>query len=145
LRTNINTTGLAANGNGFPSVFRPIFSDEAGVKGSSNRVWIVGYREVGELTNVVDQMLTNNAPPPPPPSPVRFFHVLDDPRDRPVKPQDMVFGVPLIIGAKKGFPNFNEFAMQSDISAARKLTFHRRTVSSAPFTTNQIFNLQVTN
>src|SRR5262249_54653671 len=99
LTTPTNATGLISS-NGFPSVFRPIFADEFGIRGSSNRVWIVGYREVGELTNVFDQMLTNTVPPPPPPSPGRFFHDLDDVLDRPVRSQDMVFGVPLIIGAK---------------------------------------------
>jgi hypothetical protein len=143
LRTNIDTTGLA-NGNGFPSVFRPIFGDELLPRTGSN-VWIIGYREVGELTNVFDQMLTNTAPVPLPPSPQRFFHDLDDLRDRPVRPQDMVIGVPLVVGVKKGFPNFNEFAMQSDISAVRKLTFHRLSASSSPVSTNQIFNFGVTN
>ncbi len=145
LRTNINMTGLT-NGNGFPSVFRPLYVDEFGAKSGSNRVWIVGYREVGELTNAADQLLiSTNTLVPFPPNPARFFHDLDDPLDRPVKPQDMVYGVPLIIGAKKGFPNFNEFAMQSDISATRKLTFHRPNVSSQPTSTNQIFNFGVTN
>ena len=37
----------------------------------------------------------------------------------------MVYGIPLVIGAKKGFPNFNEFAMQTQVQVTRKLQFHR--------------------
>jgi len=38
---------------------------------------------------------------------------------------DMVYGVPLVIGAKKGFPNFNEFGLLQDVNVARNLIFHR--------------------
>ena len=38
---------------------------------------------------------------------------------------DMVYGIPLVIGAKKGFPNFNEFAMHTQVQVTRKLQFHR--------------------
>ena len=37
----------------------------------------------------------------------------------------MVWGVPLVIGAKKGLPNFNKFAMQTQVQVTRKLQFHR--------------------
>ncbi len=36
-----------------------------------------------------------------------------------------VYGVPWNIGAKKGFPNFNEFAMSSPFQLARKLEIER--------------------
>jgi hypothetical protein len=36
-----------------------------------------------------------------------------------------VYGIPLVIGAKKGLPNFNEFAMYSQVQVTRKLQFHR--------------------
>jgi hypothetical protein len=37
----------------------------------------------------------------------------------------MVCGIPLVIGAKKGFPNFNAFAMQTLVQVTRSLQFHR--------------------
>ena len=62
-------------------------------------------------------------------------------------PYDLVFGVPLIIGAKKGFPNFNEFALESAFQLTRKLQV-TRTTTNAPITSyqlNQMFNLSVIN
>ena len=38
----------------------------------------------------------------------------------------MVYGVPLVIGAKKGLPNFNKFGLQNNIQVTRKLQFRRR-------------------
>src|ERR1035437_8550260 len=37
----------------------------------------------------------------------------------------MVYGIPLVIGAKKGLPNFNKLAMQTLVQVSRKLQFHR--------------------
>ena len=37
------------------------------------------------------------------------------------KDGDNVFGVPLIIGAKKGYPNFNEFVFETRVEVSRKL------------------------
>ena len=121
--------------NGFPSVFRPIFFDEFGTStGSVSRVWIVGYSEV---TNIdVSLVATNLAQAVP-------FHDLNDPGDRrPVRAKDMVYGVPLIIGAKKGFPNFNEFGLLQDISVARNLIFHR---AGTTLNTNQVYRMAISN
>jgi hypothetical protein len=38
---------------------------------------------------------------------------------------DMVYGIPLVIGAKKGFPSFNKLAMQMQVQVSRKLQYHR--------------------
>src|SRR5882724_10838512 len=115
------------NGLGFPSVFRPVFFDEQSTTGPNitNRVWITGYEEV---TNYDATIVGTNVA-----TMVPFHDLENDPASRrPVQARHMVYGVPLIIGAKKGFPNFNEFALQSDISAARKLSFHRLSASSPP-------------
>ncbi len=40
-----------------------------------------------------------------------------------------VFGVPMIIGAKKGFPNFNEFYMESAFQLTRKLMVTRQSTN----------------
>ena len=37
----------------------------------------------------------------------------------------MVYGIPLVLGAKKGLPNFNKLAMQTQVQISRKLQFHR--------------------
>jgi hypothetical protein len=67
-----------------------------------------------------------------------------------LQPRDLVFGVPLIIGAKKGFPNFNQFAMQTALGLTRKLQMTRtstdHTVQAAStYPINQMFNLNVSN
>jgi hypothetical protein len=65
-----------------------------------------------------------------------------------LQPNDLVFGVPLIIGAKKGLPNFNEFALDSAFRLTRKLQVTRPTTNvtySTRFGYNQMFNLSVSN
>jgi hypothetical protein len=121
--------------NGFPSVFRPIFFDENGTKtGSGSNVWIIGYTEV---TNIDVSLVATNV------NQLRPFHDLNDPGDRrPVRPTDMVYGVPLVIGAKKGFPNFNEFGLLQDINVTRNLIFHR---SGTALTTNQVYTMGISN
>ena len=90
-----------------PSVFRPVFASETGRSG--DQIYISGFEEVTN-TSVLSQRMMD----------------LSDPNDRlNLKPFDMVCGIPLVIGAKKGFPNFNEFAMHSQVQVARKLQFHR--------------------
>ena len=65
-----------------------------------------------------------------------------------------VFGVPMIIGTKKGFPNFNEFYMESAFQLTRKLMVTRQSTnvpapppppSSSFFSYYEMFNLNLTN
>ncbi len=58
-----------------------------------------------------------------------------------------VYGVPWIIGAKKGFPNFNEFAMESVFQLTRKLQVTRPNTNSpiSDYSYNQMFNLSLSN
>ena len=59
-----------------------------------------------------------------------------------------VYGVPWIIGAKKGWPNFNEFAMESTFQLTRKLQVTRpstNSAASAHYQYNQMFNLSLSN
>jgi hypothetical protein len=58
-----------------------------------------------------------------------------------------VYGVPWIIGAKKGFPAFNEFAMQNVVQVSRKVQLSRQSLTDRPstFQTNQIFAMSVSN
>jgi hypothetical protein len=56
-----------------------------------------------------------------------------------------VYDVPWIIGAKKGFPNFNEFSMQDVVQVTRKLQVTRPTTNSPPNATNQMYVFSITN
>jgi hypothetical protein len=57
-------------------------------------------------------------------------------------------GIPLVVGAKKGFPNFNEFSMRADITVERKLQVVRNTPPAPgrfPLGTNQMYVLGISN
>jgi hypothetical protein len=107
--TTNRTFNVAGATNGFPTVFRPLF------KTINNQVFITGYDEF--TSSAADLAALVN--------PTRLPHDLSDPTDRNILAGDMVYGIPLVIGARKGYPNFNEFAMYSQIQVTRKLQFHR--------------------
>ncbi|MGO8927998.1 MAG: hypothetical protein ACLQU3_14080 [Limisphaerales bacterium] len=101
--TNRSITGYPY----LPSVFRPVFAIEAPEAGS--QIYICGFEEVTN-TDVLSQPVVD----------------LSDPDARAnLNPDDMVSGIPLVVGVKKGFPNFNKLAMQTQVQVARKLQFHR--------------------
>jgi hypothetical protein len=64
-----------------------------------------------------------------------------------------VYGVPWIIGAKKGFPNFNEFSLQSLVGITRRLQVTRTQTNAPPptsvdfsrFHTNEMYTMCVSN
>ena len=59
-----------------------------------------------------------------------------------------VYGVPWIIGAKKGFPSFNQLYMINNAQVARKLQVNRYPSASGnsyTFTTNEMFLMGITN
>jgi hypothetical protein len=57
-----------------------------------------------------------------------------------------VYGVPWIIGAKKGFPNFNQFYTRSIAQVTRKLEVWRTDVNKpGALGTNQMFIMSITN
>jgi hypothetical protein len=119
----------------YPSVFRPTFwvTNENGY----TDVYINGYQQV--ISAAID----------------------DNQLSRPVDVTQLVpgvnynllginvYGVPWIIGAKKGFPNFNKFAMQDVVQITRKLQIRR---SKIPITsisdfmyTNQMYIFSISN
>lgn len=97
-----------------PTVFRPLFAVTNG-PGGTNIVFINGYEEVRAVQDV-------NSPLHPA---VRWWE-LGTNTPAGIVPRDMLWGVPLVIGAKKGFPNFNELAMQTMVQMTRKLEFRRQ-------------------
>jgi hypothetical protein len=124
------STNRYTNGFLFPSVFRPTFERRA--NGTYNDIYIAGWVEdEGGGTNFLTKPLD-----------------LNDPVDRLLAgtaPNQNIYGVPWVIGAKKGFPNFNEFAMQSISQITRKLQLRRASTSSKPNATNQMFMVGISN
>lgn len=54
-------------------------------------------------------------------------------------------GIPLVVGVKKGFPNFNEFTMWSEFLATRKLEITRLATNLPPNSTNLMYTLGISN
>jgi hypothetical protein len=129
--TTNRTFNILNASNGFPTVFRPVFANRADMK--TIPVFIIGYEEVANasvLTQTMLDLADNN----------------DRSKLRPPGDQYMVYNVPLVIGAKKGFPNFNEFAMQTQVQVSRKLQFTRKGGPNTPISqTNQMFMVAVSN
>jgi len=135
----------------FPTVFRPIFRRVP--TATNTLVEIVGYREVVNSTIAaagaapITVELDNPASPVGGPGKIPVIGTPWNPNDINNKNEPMVSGIPLIIGAKKNFPNFNELAMQTQVFVSRLLEFRRAQGSSTGpvVQTNQMYVLDVTN
>jgi hypothetical protein len=121
-----------------PHVFRPIFRRDG-----NDNVFIVNYEEVTNANRVLLSILTSTNQVDL--ADVNSRRTLPLTNSTAVGPELMVSGIPLVIGAKKGFPNFNKFALQNAITVTRKLHFHRPNISSPVTQTNQIYSLQISN
>ena len=131
--TNRADNGYPATYPYLPTVFRPLFTAPGAGRVGANQISISGYREV---TAADTSTLLSTIPP----------HDLSDPSDnKQVRPTDMVYNVPLVIGAKKGLPNFNEFAAQTFIQVSRKLQYNRSTTNGPIIGLNQMFIVGVSN
>lgn len=61
-------------------------------------------------------------------------------------PNAVLYNVPLLIGAKKGLPNFNEFSMINIVQVSRKAEVVKRTQADLrPFQTNLVYLLSISN
>ena len=120
-----------------PTVFRPYFN----VNKAFTNVFIAGFNEVGDVRTVSTDPYLSLSRPYDLANPSDFATLL------PGFNRVNIFGVPMIIGAKKGFPNFNEFAMQTGFQLTRKLQVTRPSITAAASTyqVNQMFTLSVTN
>ncbi|HWD94763.1 MAG TPA: hypothetical protein VG938_20710, partial [Verrucomicrobiae bacterium] len=123
--TNQTVPLMGVQTNAFlPSVFRPVFTSRNG------NVWISGYQEVTKTQplnfDYWDLARASNNP-----GPLQGINI---------------YGVPWVIGAKKGFPNFNEFAMETAISVSRKLKVTKQAPGDFPVTdVRQLFEVGITN
>jgi hypothetical protein len=144
------TNKSALYGENYPSVFRPVFYNSVSLSGVTN-VFIVGYQDVASYFEEFPGLSATSAP-------------LDRPLDvnslpvnkftPPFPSQNLVsvnqnngnvYGVPWIIGAKKGFPNFNELSMQDVVKVTRKLQVTRPNTNSLPNATNQMYVISIAN
>ena len=109
----------------FPSVFRPTFRRD-----NNNNVFITGYIEE---TNAV---FLN----------YRYFDLVTIASNSvPNLDTVNIYGIPCVIGAKKGLPNFNEYSLQTGVRITRKLQFLKLANAATPYRTNQMYIFSITN
>jgi hypothetical protein len=135
----------ATTTNYYPSVFRPLFwkTNEECMSVWQTNIYIVGYQ-------FVQEPLGSNNPP--------IFNTPTDPGDVSVPFglsgfTNNIYGIPWVIGVKKGLPNFNGLELDNCFFIERLLQFTRN--SSAPssgsfpfgriYTTNQMYVVGVSN
>jgi hypothetical protein len=102
-------------------------------------LFIVGYRSVEQVNPPGDPVFVKPIDP-------------DNPAEFNSLPEGMVlpinvYGVPWVIGAKKGWPNFNEFAMQSVFQITRRLQVTRASLGAPRSTwrTNVMYLIGISN
>ncbi len=110
-----------------PSVFRPVFTNDG------RTIYINGYVEV---TNMI--FWNNN----------RWLDInvaADRAALNNVRSNANIYGIPLVVGVKKGLPNFNEFSLQTAVQISRKLEIRKDPRSLRPNQTNQLYIVGVSN
>ncbi len=113
-----------------PSVFRPVFSPLT-TEGAAKKVYITGFLEEIDAITLWGRPQLNLS------DVVQGTVSLNN--------NDLIKGIPLVIGAKKGFPNFNEFASVNLVRVSRTLQF-RKAVADGPITqTNQQYLVGISN
>ena len=127
---NANTVPL-------PTLFEPVF-----FKAVNANVYITNFVEYGTgvFSSSSGAALTNTFP----------LDLSDPTNFASLQPFSFVYGVPIIVGAKKGLPNFNAFSMESTFQITRKLQLTRTSTNfvTDPISTykiNQAFNCSLSN
>lgn len=127
----------AQNTNFYPSVFRPLFAKDA-----ANNIFIVGYQPVTNVSGPADPQLA---------APYDAAALLNNPGNTtPITDANgpvNVYGVPWVIGAKSGLPNFNQCSLLSAVQVTRKLEVTRDSLdpATAIYETNQMYLIGLSN
>lgn len=142
------TNTMTSVNSNYPSVFRPIFwvtrQYNTNLGEYFNNVYIKGYQYVYEPLNAFTANLNGNIFAPP----------LDitDPQIANLAATGggllatNIWGVPWIIGAKKGLPNLNQLEVENSFFIERLLQMQKRSQNPATmYATNQMYIMAVTN
>lgn len=125
--TTVRTLGTT---NDYPTVFRPVF-----LKSATNIV-ISGFIEETNVNFLNFPWMT--------PEQAMLRGDNEFPRDVPVLGVNL-YGVPFVIGAKKGYPNFNKLVVQTLAEVSRRLEIRKTSMGGPPAQTNQMYVISVTN
>ncbi len=124
------TTNRVWNGStNLPSVFRPVFMYDG------TNVFISGYVEATN-TFFTNTWLDLNL--------AAHRNLLVE-NNGVLRSNVNLFGVPVVIGAKKGYPNFNEFSLQTAVLVSRKLEVRKPAPIARPNQTNQLYVMGISN
>ncbi|NDE97302.1 MAG: hypothetical protein EB034_03330, partial [Verrucomicrobia bacterium] len=155
LAANIYDATTTNNGSpAYPTLFRPLFSFDTNGWPSNDFVYISGYTTNNTDANGLPFNLLN----------MPMFD-LTDPNGRLAMytnaaavvaatgqgnhPTCLIAGTPVIVGAKRGYPNFNEFGMQTIFSDTRRIEFVKTNATNfgpnAIVMTNQSIIIGLTN
>jgi hypothetical protein len=140
----------ATTTNYYPSVFRPLFwkTNEVNNSGATQTcIYLAGYQYVQEPLTASGPIIFN--PPQDAADPTIPFGF---------SATNNIYGVPWVIGVKKGLPNFNGLEVDSTFYVERDLQFNRRNANQLPstssfaniaaargLTTNQMYKMGVIN
>ena len=125
----------AQNTNYYPTVFRPLFAAD-----TNGGLFITGYLQVTQVSGTADPQL---ATPHEISTLVGASTIPICDASGPVN----VYGIPWVIGAKQGLPNFNQLSVVSAVQVTRRLEVVRDTLdpATANYATNQMYILSVSN
>jgi hypothetical protein len=125
-----NRFPLAAGTNSLyaPTVFRPLF----GRRGTL--IYISGFEEVISTNALRDPWVDLTVPA------LAFSRISESNPTNRVN----VYGIPYVVGAKKGFPNFNEFLVQTSVQVTRRMEVVRNRREDRPVF-HQSYELGITN
>ncbi|MCU0771749.1 MAG: hypothetical protein MUE94_08290 [Verrucomicrobia bacterium] len=132
LAANLYDATTNRSGNGainFPTVFRPIVGPAPNANYPAG-IYILGWEE---MTEANAQAAWQRKP----------LDMFNPSEAGLIKPGENVYGVPWIIGAKQGLPNFNELAVDNLFEVTRKLEIRKPTLASQPNETNQMYLFSV--
>jgi hypothetical protein len=156
--TNVAQRIYSAQSNELNSIFEiPIRSMTEIPVYPTNRYTTAIHRILQEAANIFDATRTNDYPsvfrPVFGPGPMAGVNYIvgytNDDRESTLQAwlDRNTNGIPMVVGAKKGFPNFNEFTLRTDILLTRKLQVTRpdTIAGTKPNGTNQMYVLGVSN
>lgn len=112
--------------NDYPSVFRPVFTRTA------TNLLITGFIEETNVLFLNNAWMTMEQA-------MRTF-----PANEAISSTNL-YGVPLVIGTKRGYPNFNKMVIQTVAEVSRRLEIRKPNLGSLPNQTNQMYVISVTN
>jgi hypothetical protein len=118
----------------YPSVFRPTFwvTNES----SSTNIYINGYTNLSTVIGTSDSVFS---------PPYDAGYLAATYVNIALSPLVNIYGVPWIIGAKKGFPGLNQFSMVNSAYFQRRLEVQRNVQTGVVLSTNQLIQMNIAN